>query len=137
MIAVDTGPLVALCDGRDRRHRRALAHLARLAPAGLRTCEAVLTEACFHLPHAPHRERLSAIVRELAIESLPTHDMGFRADVFDWLRKYQDHEPDWADACLVVLSARHAGLRVWTYDREFQTTWRRPDGKAVALAVRV
>lgn len=136
MIVVDTGPLVALCDRRDRRHRTALVHLSRLAPAGLRTCDAVLTETCFHLPHRMQRERLKSIVQELGIESLPTHESHFRADVFDWLLKYDDHEPDWADACLVVLNGHHPGLKVWTYDREFQTTWRRPDGRAVTLAVR-
>ena len=39
---------------------------------------------------------------------------------------YADHEPDWADACLAVLSGRDHDLKVWTYDREFRTTWRRP-----------
>jgi hypothetical protein len=54
----------------------------------------------------------------------------------DWLAKYADDEPDWADACLAALSGRDKDLTVWTYDREFQTTWRRLNGTAIPLAVR-
>ncbi len=27
-------------------------------------------------------------------------------------------------------------LKVWTYDREFHSAWRRPDGSAIPLAIR-
>ena len=136
MILVDTGPLVAICDPRDGQHARAKRHLARLAPTGLRICDAVLTETCFHLPNQMQRRRLRAVIDELDIESLPTHDRDFYDDVFGWLIKYADHEPDWADGCLVALCSKDPGLKVWTYDREFQTTWRRLDGKTIPLAVR-
>ena len=137
MILADTGPIVALCDPRDARHSAALKHVSRLAPLGLQACDAVLAEACFHLPHRAQRERLRALCDELRLECLPTHDAAFRADVFAWLIKYSDHEPDWADGCLAVLCGKDARLKVWTYDREFRTTWRRPDGKAILLAVPV
>ncbi len=48
----------------------------------------------------------------------------------------RDRLPDWADGCLAVLSGRHLNAKVWTCDREFRTTWRRPDGRAIPLAVR-
>lgn len=95
--------------------------------------EAVLVEACFHLPHPSQRNRLAAMLEELRIESLATGDARFRADVLAWLAKYSDREPDWADACLAVLCSRDIKLKIWTYDREFQTTWRRSDGKAIPL----
>jgi predicted nucleic acid-binding protein len=136
MILVDTGPLVGLCDPRDSRHDAAVSHLPRLARGGLCTCEAVLVEACFHLPHRSQRERLRALLEELDIESLSTHGPEFQGDVFAWLVKYADHEPDWADACLAVLCGHRAQLKVWTYDREFRTTWRKLDGKSIRLAVR-
>jgi predicted nucleic acid-binding protein len=136
MTLTDTGPLVALCDPRDAQHAAAKGDLARLAPVGLRVCEAVLAEACFHLPHKMQRERLRAVVTDLRIETLPTHDPEFQADVFAWLIKYGDHEPDWADGCVAVLCGRDTRLKVWTYDREFQTTWRRPDGRAIPMAVK-
>jgi len=137
VILVDAGPLVALTDGRDNEHPTAVSQLRPLLAAGLAVCDAVLTEACFHLPHASQRRRLRAIIHELRIGPVTIQDeQGFRLDVFDWLAKYHEHEPDWADACLAVLCGRDRSLKVWTYDREFRTTWRRPDGTAIPLAVR-
>lgn len=52
-----------------------------------------------------------------------------------WLAKYADHDPDWADGCLAVFSGRDKSLKVWTCDREFRTTWRRPNGTTIPLAV--
>ena len=136
MILLDTGPLVALCDPRDSQHDTAVGHLARFAKEDLSTGEAVLMQACFHLPHRSQRARLRALLHELDIEFLPTHGLDFRADVFTWLSKYADHEPDWADGCIAVLCGHTPRVTVWTYDREFRTTWRKPDGKSIPLAVR-
>ena len=61
----------------------------------------------------------------------------FRLDVFQWLAKYADHEPDWTDGCIAVLSGYHDRLKVWTYDREFKTTWRRQDGSSIPLAIKL
>jgi len=136
VILIDTTPLVALCDARDSKHRTALKHLESLAAEQFAACEAVLTEACFHLPHRSQRHRLRALLHELGIQALPlTHEGAFWWEVFDWLAQYPDHEPDWADACLAVLSGRDKELKVWTYDREFRTTWRRPNGTVIPMAV--
>jgi predicted nucleic acid-binding protein len=100
-------------------------------------CEAVLVEACFHLPHHSQRRRLRAMLHDLRIEPLPTiHESTFGLDVLDWLARYADHEPDWADACLAVLCGDDKQLKVWTYDREFRTKWQRPNGSAIPLALR-
>jgi len=137
MILVDTTPLVALCDSRDSRHPDAVRHLERLASAGLCTCEAVLVEACFHLPHREQRRRLTAVLDALTITPVSgAGDPDYWSEVLAWLTKHAEHEPDWADACLAVLSGRDRRLKIWTYDREFRTIWRRPDGSAIPLAVR-
>ena len=137
MILVDTGPLVALCDRRDSKHRTAVKHLAGLAPTQFGVCDAVLSEACFHLPQVQQRQRLRSILERLEFQFVPlVPDDGFYREVFDWLAKYAEHEPDWADGCLAVLSARDKTLRVWSYDAEFRTTWRRADGSAIPLAVK-
>lgn len=136
MILVDTGPLVAVCDPRDAKHRDAVRHLESLAAQDFLVCDAVLTEACFHLPHRAQRQRLHAILHELSMKAVSIADDGeLWPAVFDWLIKYSDHEPDWADGCLAVLSGHDKMLRVWTYDREFRTTWRRPNGSVIPLAV--
>ena len=99
--------------------------------------DAVLTEACFHLPHRNQRQRLRALLHDLSVQPIPVmYEHDFLLEVFDWLTKYADHEPDWADACLAILSGRDKNLKVWTYDREFRTTWRRPNGTVIPLAVR-
>ena len=86
--------------------------------------------------HRSQRQRLRALLHHLSIQPLPvTLERALWLDALDWLAKYADEEPDWADACLAVLSGRDKNLRVWTYDREFRTTWRRPNGTPIPLAV--
>jgi predicted nucleic acid-binding protein len=137
LILVDTTPLVALCDARDSKHRTAVRHLESLAQNEFAVCNAVLTEACFHLQHRSQRLRLRALLNDLSMRPVPvTCERPFWLEVLDWLAKYADHEPDWADASLAVLSGRDKDLKVWTYDREFRTTWRRPNGTSIPLAVR-
>jgi predicted nucleic acid-binding protein len=137
MILIDTTPLVALCDTRDSKHDLAVRHLHTLHRQDFVVCDAVLTEACFHLPHAIQRQRLRFLLRELGVRA-PSAAGGseFWLAVFDWLAKYGDHDPDWADACLAVLSGHDKALKVWTYDREFRTLWRRPNGTTIPMAVR-
>lgn len=136
MILVDTTPLVALCDRRDAYHEQAVDHLRHLSGSTFGTCEAVLVETCFHLPHEAQRHRLRALLDELGVVPLPPEpNRGYRNEVFEWLVKYAEHEPDWADGCLAVLCGRDAAAKVWTYDSEFSTTWSRPDGTPFLPAV--
>jgi len=135
MILVDTTPLVALCDARDEKHGMAVRHLESLASSPFAVCEAVLTETCFHLPHRNQRQRVRALLEELGARPLPVNESAFRLEVFEWLDRYADHEPDWADGCLAVLSGWDKNAKVWTYDREFRTIWRRPNGTVIPLAV--
>ena len=84
--------------------------------------------------HAP--QRLRRFLAEFAVVAYRSEDeTRLWLEVFDWLLRYQDHEPDWADGYLAVVSAKEKGSRLWTYDGEFRTTWRRPDGTRVPLAV--
>ena len=137
MILIDTTPLVALCDPRDSLHAKALVDLDRLARKPLVLCAPVLTEACFLLGHPIQRERLERILAALSIRPFATEDeAGLWRDVFRWLGRYVEHEPDWADGYLAVASGREKTAKVWTYDSEFRTTWRRPDGSRIPLATR-
>lgn len=136
MILVDTGPLVALCDARDELHGRAVEDLQNFVQRPFGTCEAVVTEAAFHLPESAQRYRLRALLDELEISFVPVAaDPRTRARVWEWLLSYAEHTPDWADGCLAVLSGMNPGVSLWTYDREFRTIWRKPDGSPVPLAV--
>jgi predicted nucleic acid-binding protein len=136
-ILIDATPLVALCDARDAKHGEAVKHLESLGSREFAVCGAVLTEACFHLPYLSQRRRLQALLGDLGVRPIPVaNDSAFWFEVFEWLTKYADQEPAWADGCLAVLSGRDQQARVWTYDRQFRTTWRRPNGTEIPLAVR-
>jgi predicted nucleic acid-binding protein len=131
MILVDTNVLVALVDERDGLRERAMADLGKLkGPFGV--LDAVLVETHFLLDDAYLRKRMRFALSKLAARHVQLQPDWWDT-VFDWLEKYERHEPDLCDAMLVVAAAR-ADLTVWTYDREFRQVWRRPDGRALRLA---
>jgi predicted nucleic acid-binding protein len=132
-VYVDTNVLIALVDRRDALHARASKDLVRLASSELRVTSAVLSESVFALPRRDQRGRLSLLVERLPILPAAVEDEeAARRAIFAWLERHSDHQPDYADAELCVLASGRA--RVWTYDAEFKTVWRRPDGRRVALA---
>jgi predicted nucleic acid-binding protein len=131
MILIDTNVLVALVLPKDRLHRRAKEDLERLARHELRVLPSVLAEACFILGARGQRARLAEVLA--GIHARPAAEPAWDA-VFEWLARYADHEPDWADGCLVVMASKEQ--RIWTYDEEFRKIWRRLDGSRVPLAQR-
>jgi hypothetical protein len=83
------------------------------------------------------RLRLRGLLHDLNVDPAPdADDWVFRLEVFDYLATYAEHGPDWADGCLAVLSGRDRRVKVWTYDPELRTTWRRPGGTAIPMAVK-
>jgi predicted nucleic acid-binding protein len=97
------------------------------------TLGVVIGEVCFLLPHGYQRRRLRALLDRLAVAIVEIPSIWWN-DLFDWLGRYEEHEPDLADAQLAVLASRDRTCRVWTYDREFRTTWRRADGSRIPVA---
>jgi len=83
---------------------------------------------------ADQRGRLSLLLERLPIAPLVVdHPSALRREIFAWLAKYAEHDPDYADAELCVLAARDKRLRIWTYDSEFTRVWRKSSGRRVAL----
>ncbi len=137
MILIDTTALVALCDPRDSLNKNALKDLVGLTKSQLAICEPVLSEACFHLSASAQRNRLRHVLMRLHVQSVVIEDtQSLWNEIFDWLDKYGEHEPDWADGYLAVLCSRNRKYKVWTYDIEFRTLWRRTNGSAIPLAIR-
>ncbi|MBI4475093.1 MAG: PIN domain-containing protein [Acidobacteria bacterium] len=137
MVLIDTTPLVALCDPADSLNKTAIRHLKVLAKSSLAICEPVLTEAFFSLSTPSQRSRLQRTIEDLNISPVSVEDaQSLWNEVFDWLNKYRDHQPDWADGYLAVLCGRHREFKVWTYDIEFRTLWRKPSGASIPMAVR-
>lgn len=117
-IILDTGPLVALLNRRDRYHRWAREQWAQIAPP-LFTCEAVLAETCFLVQSLTGGQ---AAVLDLVGRGVL--DLSFRlseenAVVSRLLKKYRNIPMSLADGCIVRLAERHARGVVFTLDGDF------------------
>jgi len=118
-VILDTGPLVALVDGRDRAHAWSVAQWADIEPP-LLTCEAVISEACFLLDQttAGSGAVFAMLVRgAVAVRfTLDEHVKEVQA-----LRlKYADVPMSVADAALVRMAEEHSRSAVLTLDRDFK-----------------
>ena len=118
-VLLDTGPLVAFLDRRDRYHTWARAQWAEIEPP-LLTCEAVVTEACFLVRDLPGGGTTvvdlvtRGVVRigyDLQVDAAPTAKL---------LARYASVPMALADACLVRMAERQPGSRVLTLDRDFR-----------------
>ncbi len=118
-IVVDTGPLVAYFNRRDRWHRWASDQMAALNPP-LVTCEPVLTEACFLIQRAGGKP--VDLIRKIAQRSLIIGiDLQEDASGIESLmQRYVDTPMSFADACLVRLTERISGCRLFTLDSDFE-----------------
>lgn len=118
-VLLDTGPLVALFNRRDRYHRWAIEQWAELE-SPLLTCEPVLTEACFLLRHLS--EGPAAVLELLA---RGTAKIGYRVEVEaaqlgKLMSRYADVPMSLADACLVRMVEQQPDAAVFTLDRDFR-----------------
>jgi predicted nucleic acid-binding protein len=118
-ILLDTGPLVAFLNRRDRFHVWALRELNEIEPP-LHTCEAVLSEACFLLRHNPAGQ---AAVLELVRDGLLQIGFDLQTEITSLcrlLRRYRERRISLADACLVRMAELHTGSIVLTLDSDFK-----------------
>lgn len=118
-VIVDTGPIVALLDGRDRHHAWAVTQFADVEPP-LLTCEAVVSEACFLLDQT--RAGSSAVFEMLVRQAMAIR---FRLDeqlkeVHALRVKYADVPMSVADASLVRMAEQLTRSSVLTLDADFR-----------------
>jgi predicted nucleic acid-binding protein len=117
-VILDTGPLVALIDSRDRQHDWAVAQWADIEPP-LLTCESVVSEACFLLDQT---KAGSAAVFEMLARKVIA--LSFRLEEqlkeIQALRaKYRDVPMSVADASLVRMAEQFSRSAVLTLDTDF------------------
>jgi predicted nucleic acid-binding protein len=118
-VLLDTGPLVALIDHRDRHHPWVEAQFAEILPP-LLTCEAVLTEACYlaRRTNGGIQAVLELFEREVARLAF-TLDDNF-STVSALILRYANVPMSLADACLVRMSELVSDGVVFTLDSHFR-----------------
>ena len=134
-IIIDSNVLVAFVWENDPLHVQAMADVTRFSRDTFLTVPATLAEVCHILTNRKARRRFHHLLRQFPVEIFVDIERHHVAQVFAWLERYAEHRPDWADASLVLTSALLPKAKVWTYDREFATVWRRLDGSRIPLAV--
>jgi predicted nucleic acid-binding protein len=116
VILVDTGPLVALFDPKDRQHDRCRRALEEIREP-IQTMTPVLTEA-FHMlgPNNLGSTRLRELVCEGGL-SVWCFNRVALVRAFELMELYSDHPMDLADASLVAAAESIATRKVCTVDR--------------------
>ena len=115
---VDTGPLVALLNRRDRHHAWVRDVLDTVEPP-LFSCEAVLSEACFLLSRLAGGQ--DALLELLASQVIQV-DFQIAPEVLairSLIRKFATVPMALADACLVRMSELDTSSVVLTLDSDF------------------
>jgi predicted nucleic acid-binding protein len=115
---VDTGPLVALLNRRDRYHRWARDTLDTVEPP-LFTCEAVLSEVCFLLSTVDGGQDAAVAAVESGIVSIDFSVSAEIASLRTLMRKFADVPMSLADACLVRMSESSRDPVLITLDSDF------------------
>ena len=124
----DTGFIVAFLNSHDQHHAWA-EELAAQVSEPLLTCEAVITEAAYHLNSVPLvRDLLDAglVALSFDLEDNLTH-------VSELADRYADREPDLCDLCVVRMSELFPDYPVITTDRRDFAIYKRNKRQAIPL----
>jgi predicted nucleic acid-binding protein len=119
-ILLDTGPIVAILDRSERRHREC-AELAVQLEAPLVTCEAVIAEACYLLRKVKGAPETVLENVERGVFLVPYHVSGRAGKLSRLMKKYADQPMDFADACLVDMAGELGTGQILTLDTDFRT----------------
>ncbi len=118
-VLLDTGPLVASINRRDRYHEWTKSQLAEIEPP-LFTCEAVLAEACFLLRRLRGGSRTVAEFVDRRIIEIPFRVDAHVKSLATLIDKYSNVPMSLADACLVRMSEILENSVVFTLDQDFK-----------------
>lgn len=130
-IILDTGPIVAFLNKRDRHFTWANEVFNLLKPP-VYTCDSVISEACFLLRNM---EGGSIAVVELLERNLIVVDFDLTSEiqaVKKLMSKYANVPMSLADACLIRMTEIEKGSQIITLDRDFNV-YRRFDRQQVPV----
>jgi uncharacterized protein len=115
---VDTGPLVALLDRRERHHRWVKEHIEKLE-APMLVCEPVIAEAMYLLGGLPKaQDAIFGLLLNGALRLALRLDEQAAA-IRELHRKYRDTPMSLADACIVRMAELNGAHLVFTLDSDF------------------
>jgi predicted nucleic acid-binding protein len=131
-VLVDTGPLVAILNKRDRHHV-ACREQAKEFTGTISCCWAVLTEAAWLL--RDQADGLSSLLRMVSLGDLTLLDLDPAAAA--WMdqcaKTYEGLRPQLADLSLVYLAHRHDIRHIFTLDRRDFLVYRDKNGEAFRI----
>ena len=111
--------IVALLDRSENNHARCVHAVKELAQP-LVTCEAVIAESCYLLRTVGGAAEAVVENVEKGVFQIPFSIHRSAAFVRRLIRKYRDHDIDFADACLIRLAEELDTGEILTLDSEFQ-----------------
>ncbi|MDB4474117.1 PIN domain-containing protein [Opitutaceae bacterium] len=118
LVILDTGPMVALLNRRDKFHDWVKRELSQI-DVPIVSCEAVFSEASYLMRGTDYGfRRLCALASEGLVELNFSLSSQFES-VATLLRKYQDTPMSFADACVVRMSEVLPHSKVLTIDSDF------------------
>jgi uncharacterized protein len=132
LLLVDTGPLVALANKRDKYHGECSAFLKNYR-GRLLTTWSVLTEFSHLACSVSATLSLYQWIERGGMEIAPL-GRDELVSTIDWITRYADRPMDLADASLVVTAIKTGCVDVWTLDRADFETYRLPGRKRFRLA---
>jgi predicted nucleic acid-binding protein len=118
-VLVDTGPLVAFLNVRDRHHAWTREVFGNI-DAPVLSCEAVLSEACFLLRHARGGGEAVLKLVDRGLIRIPFRLEAESEPVRRLLARYASVPISLADACLVRMSEQVSNTLLLTLDRDFK-----------------
>ena len=118
-VILDTGPIIAYFNKKDKYHEWTVAQFATLNPP-LFTCEAVLSEACFLLRHYENGANNILKLLERQLLSLPFRLEDEISAIKGLLNKYKNLPMSLADACLVRMAEQTTDSVIFTLDSDFK-----------------
>ena len=129
----DTGPLVALLNGRDKHHAWAREMFESLEPP-LATCEAVISEACFLVRGIKGGTQAVFGLLDRGVLEISFRMESNRAAVQALLARYASVPMSVADACLVRMADLDPKGKILTLDSDFRV-YRRLGRQVVPVAM--
>src|SRR5687767_11584967 len=132
-LLLDCGPIVALLDRGDSKHRETTARSGQLTGQVI-TTGPIITEAMFYLQEIPGGpERLVHFLHALRVTIEDVFDPASLTMASALMRKYADIPMDFADASLVIVGGRLGVGDILTLDERGFRTFRYGRSKSFHL----